>query len=78
MLYSATHCPRVYTYICSGGHLVSPDSDMLNSSVEEMESVHKCMDTTQKAILSLELYALGLSEETKVLREQGMQDLLTC
>ena len=36
--------------------------------------MHKCMDTTQKAILALELYASGLSEETKVLREQGMQD----
>ena len=47
---------------------------MLNQSVEEMESVHKCLDMTQKAILALELYASGLSEETKTLREQGMQD----
>ena len=47
---------------------------MLNQSVEEMESVHKCMDMTQKAILALELYTLGLSEETKTLREQGVQD----
>ena len=36
-----------------------------------MESVHKCLDKTQKAILALELYASGLSEETKALREQG-------
>ena len=46
----------------------------MNQSVEEMESVHKCLDTTQKAILALELYASGLSEETKVLREQGAID----
>ena len=39
-----------------------------------MESVHKCLGTTQKAILALELYASGLSEETKVLREQGVID----
>ena len=47
---------------------------MLNGLMEEMELVHKCMDTTQKAILALKLYTSGLSEETKVLREQGMQD----
>ena len=46
----------------------------MNQSSEEMESVHKCMETTQKVILALELYASGLSEETKVLREQGVQD----
>ena len=39
-----------------------------------MESIHKCLDTTQKVILALELYASGLSEETKVLREQGAID----
>ena len=39
-----------------------------------MESVHKCLDTTQKAILALELYTSGLSEETKALREQGAID----
>ena len=39
-----------------------------------MESVHKCLDTTQKAILALELYASGLSEETKALRDQGAID----
>ena len=39
-----------------------------------MESVHKCLDLSQRAILALELYASGLSEETKTLREQGMQD----
>ena len=46
----------------------------MNQSTEEMESVHKCLDTTQKAILALELYASGLSEETKALREQGAID----
>ena len=46
----------------------------MNSSMEEMESVHKCMDTTQKVILALKLYTSGLSEETKALREQGAQD----
>ena len=39
-----------------------------------MESVHKCLDTTQKVILALELYTSGLSEETKALREQGAVD----
>ena len=39
-----------------------------------MESVHKCIDVTQKAVLALELYTSGLSKEMKVLREQGVQD----
>ena len=39
-----------------------------------MESIHGCLDKIQKAILALELYASGLSEETKALREQGAID----
>ena len=46
----------------------------MNQSTEEAEIVNGILDKTQKAVLSLELYASGLSEETKVLREQAAVD----
>ena len=46
----------------------------MNQSTEEMEVVNRILDKTQKAVLALELYASGLSEETKALREQAAMD----
>ena len=46
----------------------------MRESTEEMELVHKCIETTQRAVLALELYSSGLSEEMKTLREQATQD----
>ena len=46
----------------------------MNQSTEEAEVVNGILDKTQKAVLSLELYASGLSEETKALREQASVD----
>ena len=42
--------------------------------MEENESIHKCLSLSQKVILSLELYSLGLSKQVKELREQVEKD----
>ena len=41
---------------------------------EDNESIHKCLEVSQKAILSLKLYSPGLSEQVKELREQAEWD----
>ena len=41
---------------------------------EDNESIHKCLDLSQRAILSLRLYSSGLSEQVKELREQAERD----
>ena len=46
----------------------------MNQSTEEMEIVNGILDKTQKVVLALKLYASGLSEETKALREQAVVD----
>ena len=46
----------------------------MKEAMEENESVHKCLNVSQKAILSLELYSSGLSKQVKELREQVERD----
>ena len=41
---------------------------------EEIESIHKCLNVSQRVILSLELYCSGLTEQVKELREQAEKD----
>ena len=48
--------------------------DALKEVTEENESIHKCLEVSQKVILSLKLYSSGLSKQVKELREQAEQD----
>ena len=48
----------------------------MKEATEENKLIHKCLETTQKVVLALELYSLGLSEQTKELREQTVGSCL--